>query len=584
MTKSKIIKDSVHNYIEIEEPFFKIIDTAGFQRLKNVKQTSYSSLYPSSTHDRFTHSLGTYYLGKTVINNIFQNMKIGKYLSSIKQEQESIKFTFIVACLLHDYGHAPFSHTGEDFYKVKKITRNDTNYSVYNEYICVNKITNFSYIDYLLINELCNISSCDICNPNEIVTNFLEDYKKTLRDNSAKPHEKISALLSLKQLKEQIYDIAKDFSDKKTIIFNADLFIRCIIGTQYTNKEGKNTFYNAVIQLLNSDCIDVDKLDYLMRDTFMTGHKSTNIDIDRLVSSFTVIAEGKKQCRLAFKKKGLSVIENVIQASDSSKRWVQNHPVIIYDSYLTQRCIGEMIRLLSEKEKDFANKLFSIEALTEEGIEILKEKYFLLSDTDLIGLFKKAYNIALQKKETVAIEFFKEYFSRKDRRHPLWKSEMEYNICFDKHMDSDQEEIHKTILAAVKALDEFRKDSGVKQLVFNDSILKRLNDEGCQLPSSAQPLINTLQTFFKNNGIEFDIAIISTTSFETKLGKLKRKNFLVEMPDYKLDGWNQNENLYSYADLVSIEESKGHPMFYLYSKQNIDVKKLINFLFNQANL
>ena len=70
MTKSKIIKDSVHNYIEIEEPFFKIIDTAGFQRLKNVKQTSYSSLYPSSTHDRFTHSLGTYYLGKTVIKYI----------------------------------------------------------------------------------------------------------------------------------------------------------------------------------------------------------------------------------------------------------------------------------------------------------------------------------------------------------------------------------------------------------------------------------------------------------------------------------------------------------------------------------
>ena len=82
--KKKIIKDSVHNYIEIEKSFFKIIDTAGFQRLKNIKQTSYSSLYPSSTHDRFTHSLGTFYLGKKVISNIIAN--------SIKELTDTIQY------------------------------------------------------------------------------------------------------------------------------------------------------------------------------------------------------------------------------------------------------------------------------------------------------------------------------------------------------------------------------------------------------------------------------------------------------------------------------------------------------------
>lgn len=60
--------------IYIDENYFDIIDTAIFQRLKNIKQTSYVSLYPSSTHDHFTHSLGTYFLGKQVITELWKNI------------------------------------------------------------------------------------------------------------------------------------------------------------------------------------------------------------------------------------------------------------------------------------------------------------------------------------------------------------------------------------------------------------------------------------------------------------------------------------------------------------------------------
>lgn len=72
--KEKLIKDTVHEYIYIDERYFSIIDSALFQRLKNVKQTSYISLYPSSTHDRFTHSLGTYHLGRRVISGLWNNI------------------------------------------------------------------------------------------------------------------------------------------------------------------------------------------------------------------------------------------------------------------------------------------------------------------------------------------------------------------------------------------------------------------------------------------------------------------------------------------------------------------------------
>lgn len=573
--KKKIIKDSVHNYIEIEKSFFKIIDTAGFQRLKNIKQTSYSSLYPSSTHDRFTHSLGTFYLGKKVISNIIANSIIDD--SEFEDTVDSIKYTFIIACLLHDFGHAPFSHTGEDFYKVKQVPDDAVNAEKYKEYKDQYRIQHFSYLDYLLIEELCKSVGCTIANPNIIVKTFLVDYVKTLRDSSAKPHEKMSALLSLRQLIPQISSIADESGTK----FIPDLFIRCIIGTLYHNDPGINSLKNAIINLLNSDCIDVDKLDYLMRDTYMTGHKSTSIDIDRLISSFTIVLDSDKKYRLAFSKKGLSVIESVIMASDASKRWVQNHPVIMYDSYLTQRCISEMISLLASDDEKFFDKLFSVNALTEEGIDIAHDHFFLLSDSDLIVLFKKAYSKAKNESRTDSIEIFEEYFSREKRKHPLWKSEMEFHVCFDKdNMNVSQSERFEEIVNGVNAIDStLIEGTGVKQLLFNNESIQNISE----FTSPARILIKKLNTFYAQQQKTFDIAILLTSGFETKLGKLNRKDFLVEMPNYGLDSWNHNSSLYSYASLVKIKENTDKPfLFYFNSKEKIDIHDLITFLFSSS--
>ena len=61
----KLIKDPVHGYIKIEASYLKrIVDTQEFQRLRNIRQTGYDSLYPGASHNRFIHSLGVYHLGK----------------------------------------------------------------------------------------------------------------------------------------------------------------------------------------------------------------------------------------------------------------------------------------------------------------------------------------------------------------------------------------------------------------------------------------------------------------------------------------------------------------------------------------
>ena len=62
LTRSKRFKDPIYGYIDIDETIISnIVDTAGFQRLRHIIQTSYSPLYSSAVHNRFVHSLGVYH-------------------------------------------------------------------------------------------------------------------------------------------------------------------------------------------------------------------------------------------------------------------------------------------------------------------------------------------------------------------------------------------------------------------------------------------------------------------------------------------------------------------------------------------
>lgn len=107
--KGKIIRDIVHGDIFIENKYLDIINTKEFQRLRRIKQLSVANLvFPSADHTRFSHSIGTFYIMKQIINhfeNEFERMNI-----SISDREKSVA---LVAALLHDVGHGPFSHAFE---------------------------------------------------------------------------------------------------------------------------------------------------------------------------------------------------------------------------------------------------------------------------------------------------------------------------------------------------------------------------------------------------------------------------------------------------------------------------------------
>lgn len=114
MKEYKRLKDPIYGYIQIPVKYMNnIVDTATFQRLRRILQTSYSPLYSSAVHNRFVHSIGVYYLGNLAARRLVEEVKSKE---KEMKEVERIGELFQLACLLHDVGHAPFSHTGEEFY------------------------------------------------------------------------------------------------------------------------------------------------------------------------------------------------------------------------------------------------------------------------------------------------------------------------------------------------------------------------------------------------------------------------------------------------------------------------------------
>lgn len=106
MKSQKILNDPVYGFITIpSELIFTIIDHPYFQRLRRIKQLGLTDfVYPGALHTRFHHAIGAMHLMSITLDNL--RIK-GTEIS--EQEYEAA----LIAILLHDIGHGPFSHALE---------------------------------------------------------------------------------------------------------------------------------------------------------------------------------------------------------------------------------------------------------------------------------------------------------------------------------------------------------------------------------------------------------------------------------------------------------------------------------------
>ena len=244
MNNSKKFKDPIYGYIDIPDSLiFGIIDSPSFQRLRRIVQTSYAPLYSSAVHNRFVHSLGVYHLGRIAGETLSEEIIKKTVNEDDEPKKEAVRrlsFLFSVACLLHDVGHAPFSHTGEDFYLEPN-----------SDPSAIHKILK------------------DVIDDDSFSKDVPVD-----KSVAAAPHEIMSAIIGVKEYKSV-------FNDNEEKSF----FARCITGYKYTVSSKENSIRNCFIGLLNSKVIDVDKLDYLIRDAYITGFDTVKIDYYRLLTS-----------------------------------------------------------------------------------------------------------------------------------------------------------------------------------------------------------------------------------------------------------------------------------------------------------
>ena len=293
VNKLKIINDPVHGFIKIPyEIIFDIMEHRCFQRLRRISQTGLLSLiFPGATHTRFHHAIGAMHL-------MFNALEILKQ-KGVKISTEEEKGAML-AVLLHDVGHGPFSHALENI----------------------------------------------------------------LMDNWH--HEKLSLLL-MEQLNEE-------FSGELTIAIQ-------MFQGKYHRK-----FFNQLI----SSQLDVDRLDYLKRDSFYTGVSEGNINTQRILSTLNVLDD-----ELVLDEKGIYSIEHYLVARMFMYWQVYYHKAAVLAENLLIKIMNRAKTLVSQNVKIEASENLKYFLYRESSTEATDEditRFMELDDTDVLQAIKSWKN------------------------------------------------------------------------------------------------------------------------------------------------------------------------------------------------
>ena len=376
----KRILDTVHGYIMVDEHFVDhIVDSLYFQRLRRIEQTSIRSVYPSARHDRFIHSLGVYHIGSMIVDHLKKEEKSNDCWGETETTIKVIYDSYLAACLLHDIGHAPFSHTFESFFgKQKNLARR---------------------LKKLIKN-----------------SDFRHDLDTAMANDMPNYHELMSAIISYSKFSEKLKDMSID----------AEFVVRMITGVFYVKRLKNHQIHNCFISLLHGNIIDADRLDYACRDVWASGYSTSSIDLRRLISALHIKKNSEKEYVVCFESNSLNEIEGVLNVKDFQGKYVFNHHTVSYDQWLLTQAACKMAleyypNIKQDNDGTLAlGKIIKEEAIVDK-IELPKNNLCVsnLSDDDLVFLMKQSPN-----------PYYTEWSSRQYSHYPLWKSRDEFLYHF----------------------------------------------------------------------------------------------------------------------------------------------------------
>ncbi len=291
--KKKIFNDPVYGFISIPDEFiFDLIEHPYFQRLRRICQLGLTHLvYPGALHTRFHHVLGAMHLMTLAISVIRR-----KGHEITKEEEQAV----LLAILLHDIGHGPFSHALE--------------------YDIVNKVS----------------------------------------------HEDISSFF--------IQRLSREFDGKLDL---------CLL--IFENKYSKKPF---LYQLVSSQ-LDMDRMDYLNRDSFFTGVTEGQIGSDRIIEMLNV-----HNGNLVLEEKAIYSVEKFLVARRFMYWQVYLHKTVSSAEFMLIHILRRAKKLVQEGTEIFASpalKYFLKEDIRLEDFKnnpLVLETFAKLDDFDITSAIK----------------------------------------------------------------------------------------------------------------------------------------------------------------------------------------------------
>ena len=136
------VRDSIHDYIDLDDLESSLVDTEPYQRLRWIKQLGSANLvYPGANHTRLEHSIGVSHLVKQMASQ-----------SDVPKDEIPL---VSVAGLLHDLGHSPYSHLADE------LPFGKDHVEVTQDIINSSQISDILSDQGLDINEVCNLIKGD---------------------------------------------------------------------------------------------------------------------------------------------------------------------------------------------------------------------------------------------------------------------------------------------------------------------------------------------------------------------------------------------------------------------------------------
>jgi len=288
------IRDAIHTRIVLSDEEQRILNHPYVQRLRYIRQLGFVPLvYPSATHDRLSHSLGAMHIAGIIARQITEHKSSSAVARILKpKEKEFFVRILRLAGLLHDIGHAPFSHSAE---------------------LAMPAVASLALPRHWLID------------PHEDRLATHEDYGALLIAGlSEGPHPLLK--------KEEAHIIASLIHHKKIKVPGA--WSGYFSGSVHTA-----SIHHLASSLISSN-MDADRMDYLLRDSHFTGVPYGHFDLDWLISNLGVV-EHANQYLLSIPETSILALEHYLFARYHMYTQVYMHKTAKCFEYYFQQALKQ---------------------------------------------------------------------------------------------------------------------------------------------------------------------------------------------------------------------------------------------------